>query len=164
MLGRAEESIGRLQAIRTMVHQQEADVHDVNVEICRRPSRILALRAGQLLPRPRFRCWMPKEQMIGYFKSKIAEPWRRLLGLRHPRSTSCRNQRQLGGMEFPIPHARRELGIVTKKWAGLAKEMFTSADNYIVSIHDDLSDQTTLKRLLLAAALAIDVVYKEGSN
>jgi len=57
-----------------------------------------------------------------------------------------------------------ELGVVTKKWAGLAKEFFTSADNYVVSISEDLSDDTTLKCLLLAAALAIDVVYKEGNS
>jgi uncharacterized protein YxjI len=57
-----------------------------------------------------------------------------------------------------------EIGQVTKKWAGIAKEFFTSADNYIVSISDDLSDEPTAKCLLLAAALAIDIVYKEGKN
>lgn len=54
-----------------------------------------------------------------------------------------------------------ELGLVTKKWAGLGKELFSSADNYIVSISDELSDQPIAKCLLLAAALAIDIVYKE---
>lgn len=58
----------------------------------------------------------------------------------------------------------QELGVVTKKWAGLAKEMFTSADNYVVSISDDLADQPTAKMLLLAAALAEDVVFKEGKG
>ena len=54
-----------------------------------------------------------------------------------------------------------ELGIVTKKWAGLGRELFTSADNYLVSISDDLADQPVAKMLLLAAALAIDIVFKE---
>ena len=57
--------------------------------------------------------------------------------------------------------AGEELGLVTKKWAGLGKELFTSADNYIVSIDDDLADQPVAKTLLLAAALAIDIVFKE---
>jgi uncharacterized protein YxjI len=58
----------------------------------------------------------------------------------------------------------RELGIVTKKWAGLGKELFTSADNYIVSIHDDLLNEPIAKMLLLAAALAIDIVYYEENG
>ena len=56
---------------------------------------------------------------------------------------------------------KEELGLVTKKWAGLGKELFTSADNYIVSIDDSLEDQPVAKMLLLAAALAIDIVYYE---
>ena len=55
----------------------------------------------------------------------------------------------------------KELGLVTKKWGGLAKELFTSADTYAVSIHDDAGADRNLRILLLAAALAIDIVYKE---
>ena len=55
----------------------------------------------------------------------------------------------------------KELGLVTKKWGGLAKELFTSADTYAVSIHDDAGADRNRTILLLAAALAIDIVYKE---
>lgn len=54
-----------------------------------------------------------------------------------------------------------ELGSVAKKWAGLAKELFTSADNYVVSVAPQLANQPIAKMLLLGAALAIDVVYYE---
>ena len=57
-----------------------------------------------------------------------------------------------------------ELGQVTKKWAGIGNELFTSADNYIVSIDDRLADQPVARTLLLAAALAIDIVYKEAKG
>ncbi len=57
-----------------------------------------------------------------------------------------------------------EMGVVTKKWAGLGKELFTSADNYIVAVNDDWADQEVSKILMLGAALAIDVIYKEGQN
>lgn len=50
----------------------------------------------------------------------------------------------------------RELGVVTKKWAGIGKELFTSADNYMISFNDAGN-----AGLLLAAALAIDLVFKE---
>lgn len=54
-----------------------------------------------------------------------------------------------------------ELGVVSKKWAGVAKEFFTSADNYVVAVHHPDSAAATL---LLAAGLAIDTVHKEGGG
>ncbi|MBI5366180.1 MAG: oxidoreductase [Planctomycetes bacterium] len=58
---------------------------------------------------------------------------------------------------------QQEFGVVTKKWAGVAKELFTSADTYAVSIAP-LADAVANSRiLLLAAALAIDIVFKEAS-
>jgi uncharacterized protein YxjI len=55
----------------------------------------------------------------------------------------------------------KELGLVTKKWGGLAKELFTSADTYAVSIHDTSGADRSLTILLLAACLAVDIIYKE---
>ncbi len=52
-----------------------------------------------------------------------------------------------------------EMGVVTKKWAGFGKELFTTADNYIITLHEDPADQLAI--LLLAAGLAVDTVYKE---
>jgi uncharacterized protein YxjI len=52
------------------------------------------------------------------------------------------------------------IGTVTKKWAGLGKELFTSADTYMISIEDPQATQAETL-LLLAAGLAIDIVYKE---
>lgn len=52
----------------------------------------------------------------------------------------------------------REIGSVTKKWAGAGKELFTSADNYMIAL-SEVSPANA--GLLLAAGLAIDVVFKE---
>lgn len=57
----------------------------------------------------------------------------------------------------------RELGQVTKKWAGLGRELFTSADNYMISLSEAMgsSGGTDRTALLLAAGLSIDLVFKE---
>lgn len=55
----------------------------------------------------------------------------------------------------------RELGTVTKKWAGIGKELFTSADTYLISLSDGVAGNAQQVALLLAAGLAIDVVFKE---
>jgi uncharacterized protein YxjI len=56
--------------------------------------------------------------------------------------------------------AERELGTITKKWAGMGKELFTSADNYIVSLNHEADPAQAV--LLLAAGLAVDAIYKES--
>ena len=55
-----------------------------------------------------------------------------------------------------------ELGVVTKKWAGIGKELFTSADNYMISLAPAGGGAVRNRAaLLLAAGLAIDTVFKE---
>jgi uncharacterized protein YxjI len=54
-----------------------------------------------------------------------------------------------------------ELGVVSRKWGGVAKELFTSADSYVVAVHEPDSAAAIL---LLAAGLAIDTVYKENGG
>ena len=56
----------------------------------------------------------------------------------------------------------REIGTVTKKWAGLGKELFTSADNYVIALTDLKGASPAASALLLAAGLAIDIVFKEN--
>lgn len=54
-----------------------------------------------------------------------------------------------------------EVGTVTKKWAGVGKELFTSADNYVIALNEKRAVPPNATALLLAAGLAIDTVYKE---
>ena len=55
-----------------------------------------------------------------------------------------------------------EVGRVTKKWAGLGHELFTTADNYVLEIQPGVSG--TLRLLLVAAAAGIDTALKQDSN
>lgn len=55
----------------------------------------------------------------------------------------------------------REIGSVTKKWAGLGKELFTSADNYVISLNG-VGANPESAALLLAAGLSVDIVLKEA--
>lgn len=55
----------------------------------------------------------------------------------------------------------RPMGLITKQWAGLAKEMFTSADQYLVALEAQGQHRPDAFLVLLGAALAIDLTYKE---
>jgi uncharacterized protein YxjI len=55
----------------------------------------------------------------------------------------------------------KEFANVSKKWAGLGKEMFTSADNYMLQISNEVPENHPLRQLILAAVMCIDFVLKE---
>ncbi len=55
----------------------------------------------------------------------------------------------------------KEFATVTKKWSGLGKEMFTTADNYILQISSEVPADNPLRKLILAAVMCIDLVLKE---
>jgi len=54
-----------------------------------------------------------------------------------------------------------ELAHVSKKWAGIGKELFTSADNYILEISKEVPSDHPIRIMILAAVMCIDMVLKE---
>ena len=58
--------------------------------------------------------------------------------------------------------ADREIARVTKTWEGLAKTMFTTADNYVLQISERASEP--LNSLVVASALSIDTALKQDNR
>jgi uncharacterized protein YxjI len=58
--------------------------------------------------------------------------------------------------------AQQKIGQVSRQWGGMAKELFTSADNYVVHIERSKITDVRQVQLMLAAALCIDMVLKES--
>ena len=61
-----------------------------------------------------------------------------------------------------LDHTGAEVARITKTWEGLAKTMFTTADNYVVQIHRQLEDP--LRMLVVASALSVDTALKQDSR
>ncbi len=59
-------------------------------------------------------------------------------------------------------HTDTEIARITKTWEGLAKTMFTTADNYVVQIHRQLP--MPLLPLVVAAAVSVDTALKQDSR
>jgi uncharacterized protein YxjI len=55
-----------------------------------------------------------------------------------------------------------EIARVTKTWEGLAKTMFTTADNYVLQIHQRMPEP--LNSLVVASALSIDTALKQDQR
>ena len=65
------------------------------------------------------------------------------------------------GWDFRFMSANSELAHVTKKWAGMGRELLTSADNYVLEIGAAVPAAGPARPLILAAVLCIDMVLKE---
>jgi uncharacterized protein YxjI len=59
-------------------------------------------------------------------------------------------------------HANTEVARITKTWEGLAKTMFTTADNYVVHMHRPLADP--LRAMVIASAVSVDTALKQDSR
>ena len=59
-------------------------------------------------------------------------------------------------------HAGTEIARITKTWEGLAKTMFTTADNFVVQIHRPLEEP--LRTLVVASSLAVDTALKQDDR
>ncbi len=65
--------------------------------------------------------------------------------------------------DFNIQDATgKEVARITKKWVGLAKAAFTTADNYVIEINESMEDP--LLSLVVAAALCIDTALKQDAR
>jgi uncharacterized protein YxjI len=55
-----------------------------------------------------------------------------------------------------------EVGRITKKWAGILKEGFTTADNYVLQISGQVSPD--LRLMMLGSAAGVDLALKQDEN
>lgn len=61
-----------------------------------------------------------------------------------------------------VDQAGTEVARITKTWEGLAKTMFTTADNYVLQIHHQLPEP--LRSLVVATALTVDTALKQDAR
>ncbi|MFC9932159.1 phospholipid scramblase-related protein [Streptomyces sp. NPDC127190] len=61
-----------------------------------------------------------------------------------------------------VDHADNEVARITKTWEGLAKTLFTTADNYVLQIHYQLPEP--LLSLVVATALTVDTALKQDQR
>jgi len=98
---------------------------------------------------------------VGGFKQKLFSVGGAFDVLDQNESVLCSLRGKWTGWEFKFLAGDTEFARVTKKWAGVGKELFTSADNYVLEISDSVAPDSRLRILILAAVLCIDMVVKE---
>jgi uncharacterized protein YxjI len=123
---------------------------------------LMTLRRGASLLRAKVTVRDAMDMEIGWFKSKLFSLGGgfHVLDAQQQPIADVKGDWKGWNFRFLAPDGS-ELGSVTKKWGGLGKELLTSADNYVIALADGRQLSQNIAMLLLAAGLAIDIVYKE---
>lgn len=101
------------------------------------------------------------EKLVGKFKQKLFSIGGKFNVLDPEEKILCKLKGKWTSWDFKFIKDNSEYGHVSKKWAGLGKEMFTTADNYMLSINDEVPENDPLRMLILSAVICIDMVLKE---
>ena len=101
------------------------------------------------------------DQVVGGFKQKLFSIGGAFNVLGQNGQLLCTLKGKWTAWDFRFMAGDNELAHVTKKWAGLGRELFTSADNYVLQISDQVPPDNPVRQLILAAVMCIDMVLKE---
>lgn len=102
-----------------------------------------------------------QDQYLGGFKQKLFSIGGKFDVLDASDNVICSLKGKWTGWDFRFVRDEVEFAHVTKKWAGLGKELFTSADNYVLELSPDVPPNHPMRQLILAAVMCIDMVLKE---
>lgn len=101
------------------------------------------------------------DQTIGFFKQKFFSFGGKFDVHDTEGRVVCTLKGKWTSWDFRFIKDNVEFAHVSKKWAGFGKEMFTTADNYMLSIDESVPENDPKRMLILAAVMCIDMVLKE---
>ncbi len=107
------------------------------------------------------RVYDENDEQIGGFKQKFFSIGGAFKVLDRNDQPLCELKGKWTGWDFRFVSGGTELAQVSKKWAGIGRELFTSADNYVLSISSEVPPEHPVRKLILGAVMCIDMVLKE---
>ena len=102
-----------------------------------------------------------ENNLIGMFKQKFFSLGGAFTVHDADETEVCNLKGKWTGWDYKFLSGETQLAHVTKKWSGLGKELFTSADNYILEISEGVPAGNVTRHLIVAAVMCIDMVLKE---
>lgn len=124
--------------------------------------KILQVRRGTSFILSKVEVLDEKGIVIGKFKQKLFSIGGKFEVLDASERPLCMLKGHWTSWDFKfVSHDGKEFANVTKKWAGFGKEFFTSADNYVLQISNEVPQDHPLRQLIMAAVMCIDLVLKE---
>ena len=161
-LGFAQEKVSMIMHLGRFLFNKNLLPTTIEVKETEAAAPLFSIKRSFTLFRSRVNIHDSQDTVVGYMKSKVFS-----LGGGFD-VFDCKDNRvaevkgDWKGWNFKLlSQEGKEIGTITKKWAGIGKELFTTADNYMIAINDEIKPTPATAMLLLAAGLAVDCIYKE---
>lgn len=122
---------------------------------------VLTVKRGFSLVLSKVEAFDENGLLVGKFKQKLFSIGGKFDVLDANENKLCTLKGKWTSWDFKFANENEEFAHVSKKWAGLGKELFTTADNYVFNIFDNVSPNDPKRMLILGAVLCIDMVLKE---
>lgn len=122
---------------------------------------IVFVRRGVTFFRSKVEVFDQEQRLLGIFKQKFFSVGGKFNVYDASENHLCTLKGKWTRWDFKFMKDQVELAQVNKKWAGIGKELFTTADNYILQIDDKVPANSPVRALILAAVMCIDMVLKE---
>jgi uncharacterized protein YxjI len=164
-IGSARENIGGFtQAMRWLVSK---NLLPTTVEVREKPddALVFTIRRGFYVFKSRVEVRDAQGALVGTFRSKFLTISGGFHVYDQDGNYFANVKGKMFGFDFRFltEDGAVELGRVSKKFMGLGEFVF-SADNYFLQVNPELAGQPLAKMLLLAATLAVDLIYKSESR
>jgi uncharacterized protein YxjI len=123
--------------------------------------KVLTVKRGVTFFRSVVEVLDENDTLVGKFRQRFFSIGGKFAVLDPNDNEVCRLKGNWSSWDFAFVQNGSELARVNKKWAGIGKELFTSADNYMLTINDHVPASDPTRILILAAVMCIDMVLKE---
>jgi uncharacterized protein YxjI len=100
-------------------------------------------------------------QLVGTFRQRMLSIGGKFDLLAPDGSLLCTLKGKWTSWDFSFEKDGQTFARVNKKWAGLGKELFTTADNYMLGIEESVAPNHPMRIMIMAAVMCIDMVLKE---
>ncbi len=155
-----EESLGAITKLLRFTDYKRMTPFDVRVRDTA-GNQVVRIRRGISIFLSKVEVFDADDVLVGLFKQKFFSIGGAFSVLNAQEEPVCALKGNWVGWDFRFLMDDFQYARVNKKWGGIGKEMFTSADNYMLEISDEVQPEDSARQLIMAAVLCIDMVLKE---
>jgi len=125
-----------------------------------RGEKVISIQKNESVFLAKIKVLDEQNNIIGFLKPSLASLGCGFYILDSNENKICELNGEIFQWRFIASHRNIKFAQITKKWAGVGKELLTNADNYIISIGEDIAHQDNIVKLILTSAICIDMVFR----
>lgn len=155
-----EEKLGIFTKIFRFTDYKRATPFDIEIKTAD-GRKVLTVKRGISIFLSNVEVFDENDILVGRFKQKFFTIGGKFDVLDASDNVVCSLKGKWTSWNFDFIRDEFKLAHVSKKWAGIGREMFTSADNYMLEIDNSVPQNDSVRLLILAAVMCVDMVLKE---